>query len=363
MATTYLQLVNRVLNRLNEVNLTSSNFASITGVHATVKDAVNDSIKAIHAAAQEWPFLYSAISQTLTSGTNEYAHSRDLVDWDSFKILMPELLTNGEFTSDITTGWTDIDSGTGTSSYSSGRARLNAGASGVAALTQAITTVTGQRYRVRTKVYGGTVVLKIGTTSGGTEISTTSLTVTNDNRGDWADTFFTATASSTYITISNTANANYEVDSISVKEATSFNKLKYLSYDEFLRLFSEIQLQQSAESFTLPVYVYPLPNLKFGLHPIPDKEYVVTADAWAFTADLSLYSDNTTIPDKFTNVVVEGAMEIMYMFREDFEQSAMQRDKFRKLIESMRAQLIVKADTMAGSSHFNSMPFHNRNIF
>jgi hypothetical protein len=41
MATTFLTLVNDVNKRLNEVELTSSNFASATGFYAHIKDAVN----------------------------------------------------------------------------------------------------------------------------------------------------------------------------------------------------------------------------------------------------------------------------------------------------------------------------------
>ena len=44
MATTYLDLSNEVLRELNEVVLTSGNFASATGIQAFVKDAINKSI-------------------------------------------------------------------------------------------------------------------------------------------------------------------------------------------------------------------------------------------------------------------------------------------------------------------------------
>ena len=41
MATTFLTLVNDVNKRLNEVELTSSNFGAATGFYAHIKDAVN----------------------------------------------------------------------------------------------------------------------------------------------------------------------------------------------------------------------------------------------------------------------------------------------------------------------------------
>ena len=44
MATTYLDLTNEVLRELNEIPLTSANFASAVGLQQFVKDAVNKSI-------------------------------------------------------------------------------------------------------------------------------------------------------------------------------------------------------------------------------------------------------------------------------------------------------------------------------
>ena len=38
----YLQLTNAVLAELNEVQLTSSNFASSSGIQTTVKDIINN---------------------------------------------------------------------------------------------------------------------------------------------------------------------------------------------------------------------------------------------------------------------------------------------------------------------------------
>ena len=56
MATTFIDLTNKVLRRLNEVEMTSSDFASATGVQALAKDAVRDSIAKINQAEFEWPF-------------------------------------------------------------------------------------------------------------------------------------------------------------------------------------------------------------------------------------------------------------------------------------------------------------------
>lgn len=88
MATTYVTLVNKVLTRMNEVNLdiAGDGFDSVRNVQALAKEAVNSSIRLILQDAQEWPFLKTTYTQTLTAGTREYDLPADAssVDWDTF---------------------------------------------------------------------------------------------------------------------------------------------------------------------------------------------------------------------------------------------------------------------------------------
>jgi hypothetical protein len=88
MTTTYLELVNENLSRLNQVQLNSGNFASATGFHDQVKRAVNNALRDIYAEEYFWPFLYSEQTQVLTAGTRDYAFGAtiDIVDWESFYI-------------------------------------------------------------------------------------------------------------------------------------------------------------------------------------------------------------------------------------------------------------------------------------
>ena len=86
-ALTYLQICNRVLNRLNEVNLTASNFISAVGFQQAVKEGVIDAISDINTEEIEWPFNHNSTTQTLlTDGTQLYplVTGTQTVDWDSF---------------------------------------------------------------------------------------------------------------------------------------------------------------------------------------------------------------------------------------------------------------------------------------
>ena len=96
MATTFLQLVNQVNRRLNEVELTSTNFASATGFYAHAKDAVNASIRYINQSEFEWPFNHTTKTQTLTANTSRYAFPTDckVINFDTFRIKEDSTLGN-----------------------------------------------------------------------------------------------------------------------------------------------------------------------------------------------------------------------------------------------------------------------------
>ena len=96
MAYDYIGLVNDINKRLNEVELTSSNFATAKGEYGMVKDAVNSSIRYINQHEYEWPFNHVETTETLTAGITRYAYPSDAktLDFDSFRIKRNDTLGN-----------------------------------------------------------------------------------------------------------------------------------------------------------------------------------------------------------------------------------------------------------------------------
>ena len=89
MASSYLVLINNVLRDLNEVELTSSNFASSRGIQTAVKDYINRAIDDIINSDTEWPFTVLQASFTTTDGTRLYTResAAKTIDYDSFLFL------------------------------------------------------------------------------------------------------------------------------------------------------------------------------------------------------------------------------------------------------------------------------------
>ena len=88
MATTYLDLCNQVLRRLNEVEIISADFSSATGVQALVKDVVKASLAKVNQREFEWPFNAAEETDTLVVGQEEYTWptSFKVADYNSFQL-------------------------------------------------------------------------------------------------------------------------------------------------------------------------------------------------------------------------------------------------------------------------------------
>ena len=68
MSSSYLTLTNNVLGRLNEVQLTASNFDSARGIQTQTKEAINQSIRFINQKEFAFPFNHATETKTLTAG-------------------------------------------------------------------------------------------------------------------------------------------------------------------------------------------------------------------------------------------------------------------------------------------------------
>lgn len=88
MPSTFIDLCNQTLRRLNEVEIAAADFGNVRGVQALVKDAVKASIRKINQAEFEWPFNAAEETDVLTPGQTEYVWPSQfkVVEWNSFQI-------------------------------------------------------------------------------------------------------------------------------------------------------------------------------------------------------------------------------------------------------------------------------------
>ena len=88
MPSTFIQLTNRLLRRLNEVEISQTDFTSVRGIQSTAKDCILDTVREINTAKIDWPFNAVEHSQNLSVGVEEYGWPNNFtaVDWNSFQI-------------------------------------------------------------------------------------------------------------------------------------------------------------------------------------------------------------------------------------------------------------------------------------
>ena len=350
---TYLTLANNVLQELNEVELTSSTFSSSRGIQTAVKTFVNKAVNDLYTAEVEWPWLYTSTTQDVNSGQQEYTFPSAFrkADFDSFYLIPKELVTNGEFTSNINS-WTTI-AGSGSAAYNSGgngRLRLNDFAA-----HQSISTVVNQEYKIQVRVLdsnstGQALKVQVGTAAEGTQNLNTTLTVTDFGEGAVLDTTFTATAQTTFITLNNTSTAtNMDVDFVRVSESDIIpTKLQYISYDNYLQGIIHRDKTNSSDHYAKPQSVYRTnDNLGFGISPIPDRDtYQVNYQYYKSHTELSSATDTLDLPDIYSDTIVNRAKYYAYKLRSDIPSANIANAEYEDGVKRIRIESLNRQDYM-----------------
>ena len=363
MATTYLTLTNNILNELNEPELTSTTFSSSRGIQTSVKKFVLKAMHELYNSLSEIPDLYKSTTQDTNAGQRTYSlpssaspQSGDLayrkVDWETFRLVPKELITNGEFTSAISS-WTNATTGAvggGTPAYNSGgngRARLND-----AALSQSISTTKNKSYRVQVRIFdsssgGSSLAVKIGTSAHDTTNLSETVTVSNYGESKVLDTTFSATVATTYITIINSDENNLDVDYVRVSENIPVKKLRYVTYDNWNRMYLERDLANASSAYGTPDIVYPTQDKKFGLTPVPDKSnYTIQYEYWKVHTDLSAHGDTMDLDDRFKDVIINKAKYYAHILRSDLQSAQLADREYKETLKIMRIESVNKASYM-----------------
>ena len=337
----YVTLTNRVLESLNEITLATNgtDFTSSRGIQSAVKTFVNQSINDIYNSELQWSFLHSDGTQATTAGTAEYSLPSDYrhVDYDTFIATPTQLVSTNTFAAD--SNWTHTNS-----SISGGFLVLDQNDSAQQTIT---TFVDNRQYRATFRITGSTVTLKVGTSSGGTQIKSEDFTVANTGEGQVHTTTFGATASTLYITLTNTTSTQAKVDFINITEDINPKKLKSITYEEFARNHRETDVSIDSSSYGIPEYVYPTQDGKFGLHPVPDRgNYTILFEYWTTHTELSDYDDSPTLATRHQDIVVSRAKYYAYMLRGDVEMATMCLNQYQEGIKRMRIELINRDEMM-----------------
>jgi hypothetical protein len=290
MALTFLSLTNSTITRMNEVELTSSNFTGSRGVQTQCKAAVNEAIRYINQREFGYSFNHASNSSTLIAGQARYTAptSTKSIDYSTARIKkdtdlnvtgnnLSTLNYNEYIDKDYANNEDDVFATTLNGSHSS------------SVTTLTLTTTTG--------------IDATGTVHIGSEQVTYTGVLGNDITGCTRG--------------ANSTTAATHADDVAV---TQF------------------------EDGGVPRSIVRTPDNNYLLHPYPDKAYTLAFDFYTFPADLSAHGDTTTVPDRFAPVIVDGATSFVYQYRGELNQYQLNFSRFEQGIKNMQSLLINKYD-------------------
>jgi hypothetical protein len=285
MAETFLTLTNRVLGRLNEVQLTSTSFATARGIQVQAKNAVNESVRYINQKEFQYPFNHSTKTETLVPGTVRYSipTTAKTVDYNTFRLVK------------------DSDLG------SSG----------------------GRLYVLNYNDYINSYITQED------EITTTTLD------GALTDSATTVTvASTTGFDSSGTIFIENEQITYTGTTSTTFTGATRGANDTTASAHDSATQVAQFEQGGVPQYVSRTPDNNFLLYPFPTKSFTLKYDFFSFPTDMSAATDTTTIPDRFAAVIIDGATAFVYQYRGETAQYQLNFQRFEQGIKNMQTLLV-----------------------
>jgi hypothetical protein len=286
MAESFLTHTNRVIARLNEVALTSSNFTSSRGIQTQCKNAVNEAIRYINQKEFQYPFNHSTKTQTLTAGTVKYSIPTDAktVDYNTFRLVKDS----------------DLGSGGGRLSILNYNDYVN---SYVTQEDEISTTTLSQSHTD----------------------SVTTITVASTSGFDSAGTLHIGNEQVTYTAIGSSTTFTGATRGANSTTASAHD--------------SGVQVAQFDKG-GVPQYVIRTPDNNYILFPYPDKSFSIKYDYFTFPSDMSAHSDTTSIPDRFAPIIADGATAFVYQYRGETQQYQLNMQRFEQGIKNMQTLLV-----------------------
>ena len=285
---TFLSLTNSVLARLNEVQLTSSNFSNARGIQVQAQNAVNESIRYINQREFQYPFNHTVKTQTLSPGIVRYSIPTDAkhVDYNTARIVKNSTL----------------------------------GASGA--------NLTIMQYNDYINKESITQEDEIVTTTlaEALDASETEIDLTSSTGFDSTGKIFIENEEITYTGISTNTLTGCTRGANGTTARTHDNGTSVAQFD----------------NGAVPRFIVRTLDNNFLLFPFPNRAYTLKYDYFAFPTDLSAETDTTTIPARFDPVIIDGATAFVYQYRGETTQYQLNFSRFEQGIKNMQSLLVNK---------------------
>jgi len=290
MAESYLTLTNKVLARLNEVELTSSTFTSSRGIQTQTKTAINEAVRYLNQREYNYPFNHATETKTLTAGVVRYSlpATTKVVDYNTFRIVKD---------SDL-------------------------------AVSGGQLSILNYNDYIGKSIEQEDEISSTATSTTHTD-SVTTITVSSTTGFDSAGTLFIGNEQISYTAIGS--STTFTGCTRGANSTTAASILSGVTVAQFDR-------------GSVPTHVVRTPDNNYLMFPYPDKSYSIKFDYFTFPADMVAHGDTTTVPDRFAAVIVDGATAFIYQYRGELQQYGINFERFEQGIKNMQSLLVNRFD-------------------
>jgi len=289
MSGTYLSLTNSVIARLNEVQLTSSNFSSARGIQIQAQNAINEAVRYINQREFNYPFNHATATKTLTAGVVRYSlpSSTKTVDYSTFRLIK------------------DSDLGT------------SGGRLSVLDYNDYVNSYITQEDEINSTTAAEAI-----------DTSETEIDLTSASDFDSSGTVYIDNEQITYTGISTNTLTGCTRGANSTTAASHSNGVTVTQFD----------------GGGIPRHVVRSKDNNYLVYPFPTKSYQIKFDYYTYPSDMSDHDDTTTVPARFDPVIVDGATAFVYQYRGETTQYQLNFARFEQGIKNMQTLLINKFD-------------------
>ena len=99
------------------------------------------------------------------------------------------------------------------------------------------------------------------------------------------------------------------------------------------------------------------------MYPHPTKSYQIKFDYFTYPSDLSAHDDTTTIPDRFSYIIVAGATAFVYQYRGEVPQYQLNMELFNDGIKHMQSLLVNRFEYLRSTYPLGTSSISRPNAF
>ena len=278
-----------MIARLNEVQLTSSNFSSARGIQIQAQNAINEAVRYINQREFNYPFNHATATKTLTAGVVRYSlpSSTKTVDYSTFRLIK------------------DSDLGT------------SGGRLSVLDYNDYVNSYITQEDEINSTTAAEVI-----------DSSETEIDLTSASDFDSSGTVYIDNEQITYTGISTNTLTGCTRGANSTTAASHSNGVTVTQFD----------------GGGIPRHIVRSKDNNYLVYPFPTKSYQIKFDYYTYPSDMSDHDDTTTVPARFDPVIVDGATAFVYQYRGETTQYQLNFARFEQGIKNMQTLLINKFD-------------------